>query len=94
MAGVDTEAGPMGSARWVRRGIVISFRDSLDAICAATNEGKETGHDLAGFNRQTGGDGHDFVARCRTCLYEIVVGRDAEGWAYVAPPRTCASDPQ
>jgi hypothetical protein len=94
MAGVDTEAGRIESARWVRRGIVISFRDSVDAIFAATNEGKETGHDFAGFNRQTGAYGHDFTALCRTCRHEIVVGRDADGWAYVAPPRICASDAQ
>lgn len=72
----------------------MSFPDSVDAIFAATNHGKATGHDLAGFKRRIGSYGYRFVARCRRCRREIVVGRVSAGWAYASPPGICSSDAQ
>ncbi len=73
----------------------MSFADSVDAIIAATNDGKRTGHDLAGFTRRTGNFGYRFVARCRRCGHEIVVNRRSDGWDYAPlPPANSSEDHQ
>lgn len=64
----------------------MSFADSVDAIQAAADEGKRTGHDLAGFTRRTGNFGYRFVARCRGCGQEIVVDRRPGGWDFAPLP--------
>jgi hypothetical protein len=69
----------------------MSFADSVDAIAAAANDGKRTGHDLGGFTRRTGNFGYRFVARCRRCGQEIVVRGGSTSWDYSPPQPTCSS---
>ena len=68
----------------------MSFAGSIDAITAAVNDGKRTGHDLGGFTRQSGNFGYRFAARCRSCGHEIVIRGGSGGWNY-APPDGCVS---
>ena len=64
----------------------MTFADSVDAILAATDDGRRTGHDLGGFRRRTDRNGYRFVARCRGCGHEIVVDRRPGGWDYAPLP--------
>ena len=89
MAAVDTEVGRGDPTLLTHHNVAAAFTDSVDAILAAAGDGSDAGHELAGFKRQCGAYGYRFVARCRRCGHEVVVGRGGTGWAY-SRSRTCA----
>jgi hypothetical protein len=72
----------------------MSFADSVDAIIAATNDGKRAGHDLPGFTRRTRDFGYRFVARWHRCGHEIIVHHRSDGWEYGPLPRANSSGDQ